>query len=170
MKVVNTNLEGVLKIVPPTIFKDFRGEYIETYNQKNYHDSGIDINFIQDDFSLSKKNVLRGIHGDEKTWKLVSCLIGSFFLVVVNNDSNSKQYLKWESFNLNSEERIQILIPPKFGNGHLVTSEYAVFHYKQSTYYNRENQFTLMWNDIRLGINWPTENPMMSERDKGNND
>ena len=168
MKVLNTTLRGVLKIEPPTIFNDFRGEYVETYNKKIYFDSGIKINFLQDDISLSKKNVLRGIHGDNDTWKLVSCLWGSLFLVVVNNNIHSDEYLKWESFNLNDKERIQILIPPKFGNGHLVTSEYAIFNYKQSQYYSRKSQFTILWNDSRLRIKWPIEEPELSERDRGN--
>ena len=87
----------------------------------------IDINFLQDDISVSKKNVLRGIHGNGDTWKLISCLYGKFQLIVVNNDKNSNQFKKWESFDLSSENRLQILVPPKFGNGHVVLSEKAIF-------------------------------------------
>ena len=111
MKVENTKLDGVMKITPPTIFEDFRGSYIETYNKRIYQDNGIDIDFIQDDVSISRKNVLCGIHGDKSTTKLVSCLQGEFYLVVVNNIKESSQYKKWESFYISETNRFQILIP-----------------------------------------------------------
>lgn len=89
MEVSKTKLDGVLLIKPPTIFEDFRGTYVETYNEKLYYEAGIKIKFIQDDISVSSQNVLRGIHGDATTWKLVSCLYGEFYLVVVNWDKAS---------------------------------------------------------------------------------
>ena len=90
MTVEKTILDGVLKITPPTIFRDFRGEYIEIYNKDFFKEKNINVEFIQDDISVSKKNVLRGIHGNNDTWKLISCLYGSFYLVVVNYDPDSK--------------------------------------------------------------------------------
>ena len=167
LSVKDCKLDGVKIIKPPTIFEDFRGQYIETYNQDIYRKAGIDINFVQDDISISEKNVLRGIHGDKETWKLVSCLQGKFYLIVINNDEESGQYRQWESFTLSDKNNVQILIPPKFGNGHLVISSQAIFHYKQSTYYNRKGQFTLKWNDPNLNLWWPIDNPMVSARDKG---
>ena len=167
LEVSKTSLEGVLSILPSTNFEDFRGSYVEIYNEKLFKDAGLTQNFIQDDISTSYSNVLRGIHGDSKTWKLVSCLKGSFYLVVVNNDSSSAEFGKWEGFTLSDVNRRQILIPPKFGNGHLVLSESAIFHYKQTTDYDREGQFTLMWNDPKLNIWWPTSNPILSRRDSG---
>ncbi|MBV8393878.1 MAG: dTDP-4-dehydrorhamnose 3,5-epimerase family protein [Alphaproteobacteria bacterium] len=167
MEVFPTKLESVLLIRPPTVFEDFRGQYIETYNRKIYFDSGIPIDFIQDDISLSRRHVLRGIHGDSKTWKLVSCLHGSFYMVVVNNDPSSPQYRQWASFTLSDTNRLQILVPPKFGNGHVVMSEQAIFHYKQSTEYDRAGQFTIRWNDPEYKIWWPIDNPIVSERDQG---
>ena len=167
LEVSKTSLEGVLSILPSTNFEDFRGSYVEIYNEKLFKDEGLTQNFIQDDISTSYSNVLRGIHGDSKTWKLVSCLKGSFYLVVVNNDSSSAEFGKWEGFTLSDVNRRQILIPPKFGNGHLVLSESAIFHYKQTTDYDREGQFTLMWNDPKLNIWWPTSNPILSRRDSG---
>ena len=92
MEVFTTKLESVLLIKPPTVFEDFRGHYIETYNRSAYFTAGIPIEFIQDDISTSHRHVLRGIHGDTKTWKLISCLQGSFYMVVVNNDPSSSQY------------------------------------------------------------------------------
>ena len=160
-------LDGLRVISPPTMFEDFRGVYVETYNEDLYRKAGIDLKFVQDDISVSDKHVLRGIHGDQETWKLVSCLWGKFYLVVVNWDPSSLQYRQWESFTLSDRDRRQVLIPPKFGNGHLVLSDKAIFHYKQTTYYNREGQFTLPWNDPELGIWWPVTQPMVSRRDEG---
>jgi len=167
MKVENTNLEGVLIIDPPTNFQDFRGSYVETYNERLYKENGITQNFIQDDISTSKFNVLRGIHGDASTTKLVSCTYGKFFLVVVNNNPVSSQYKQWQSFYLSDLNRKQVLIPPMYGNGHLVLSEFAIFHYKQTTEYNRDGQFTIIWNDPKYNIKWPVKNPILSKRDSG---
>jgi dTDP-4-dehydrorhamnose 3,5-epimerase len=166
MDVAKTKLDGVCQIIPPTNFRDFRGSYVELYNEKLYKEAGIRVDFIQDDISVSHRHVLRGIHGDTETWKLISCLLGSFFLVVVNNDKESAQFGQWASFTLSDENRLQILIPPKFGNGHPVLSEQAIFHYKQSTYYDRSKQFTLLWNDPRFNIPWPVKNPILSKRDE----
>jgi dTDP-4-dehydrorhamnose 3,5-epimerase len=167
MEVKKTSLDGVLLIKPPTVFEDFRGTYVELYNTKLYADAGITVPFIQDDISTSTKNVLRGIHGDQETWKLISCLHGAFYLVVVNWDEGSPQFKQWESFVLSDQNRLQVLIPPTFGNGHLVLSERAIFHYKQSTDYNPFGQFTLFWNDPQLNIWWPAKNPIVSRRDEG---
>lgn len=166
MKIEKTELKDVLLITPPTIFEDFRGEYIEIYNREIYQGHGIDVDFIQDDISVSGKNVLRGLHGDQETWKLVSCLYGSFYLVVVNNDPASSQYKQSVSFTLSDKNRQQVLIPPKHGNGHLVLSEQAIFHYKQNTQYNRNGQFTIKWNDNDYGLWWPILNPIVSQRDQ----
>ncbi|MCX5809857.1 MAG: dTDP-4-dehydrorhamnose 3,5-epimerase family protein [Proteobacteria bacterium] len=167
MEVIKTNLNGVLLIKPPTIFEDFRGTYVELYNEKVYKDAGISIDFIQDDISSSTQHVLRGVHGDSETWKLISCLMGKFYLVVVNWDRESPQFGKWTSFVLSETNRLQVLVPPQFGNGHLVLSEQTIFHYKQSTYYNRSSQFTILWNDPTLNIWWPVKNPIVSMRDGG---
>ena len=167
MEVEKTKLGGVLLIKPPTVFEDFRGTYVEIYNEALLGDVGITVDFIQDDISTSMRHVLRGIHGDSETWKLVSCLYGKFYLVVVNWNSESPQFGKWESFVLSETNRVQVLIPPKFGNGHLVLSEEAIFHYKQSSYYNRSGQFTIPWNDPTLNIWWPIKQPIVSQRDEG---
>jgi dTDP-4-dehydrorhamnose 3,5-epimerase len=167
MEISPTKLEGVFLIKPPTLFEDFRGSYIEIYNENLYGAVGIRPHFVQDDISVSSRNVLRGIHGDPETWKLISCLYGKFYLVVVNWDESSYQFGQWESFVLSDQNRLQVLVPPKFGNGHLVLSEQAIFHYKQSTYYNRAGQFTLLWNDPTLNIWWPVKDPILSRRDEG---
>ena len=121
------SLEGVRIVTPPTIFEDFRGTYVETYNEALFRNAGIDLKFIQDDISVSGKHVLRGLHGDQETWKLVSCLFGKFYMIVINWDPASPQYQQWESFILSDQNRKQVLIPPKFGNGHLVLTDQAIF-------------------------------------------
>ena len=157
----------MLLISPPTVFDDFRGHYVELYNHKLYHEAGIKIDFVQDDMSVSSKHVLRGLHGDSGTWKLITCPFGRIYLVVVNNIPESPQYKKWQGFNLSEQNFKQVLVPPSHGLGHLVMSERATFHYKQSSYYNRGTQFTLAWNDPALGIWWPIQSPILSERDSG---
>lgn len=167
MEIETTQLPGVLRLTPPTNFEDFRGSYVETYNEKIYQESGIDVHFVQDDISTSTRHVLRGIHGDSHTWKLISCLYGSFYLVVVNCDSSSPRFGQWESFTLSDRNRLQILIPPQYGNAHLVLCDQAIFHYKQSSYYDRSKQFTYAWNDPKLKIWWPIKSPLVSRRDEG---
>ena len=160
-----TTLAGVMKI-KLTSFEDHRGSYIETYNKNFFQENDLNIEFLQDDISVSKKDVLRGIHGDNKTWKLISCLYGEFQLIVVNNDFQSDEYKKWESFFLSFENKTQILVPPKFGNGHLVLSEKCIFHYKQNSEYDRSAQFTIKWNDPSFGFKWKIPKPILSERDR----
>ena len=168
--VEDTKLDGVI-LIKPKVFEDFRGSYTMTFNQKEYlealRNNGFEeISFVEDDISVSKKNVLRGIHGDYNTAKLVSCLEGEFYLVIVNNIPDHKQYRQWVSFNLSENNRYQVFIPPGFGNGHLVLSDRAIFSYKQSSYYNPKGQFTLLWDDPQLNLRWPINNPILSKRDQ----
>lgn len=165
MRVEKTKLDGVLTIHPDE-FEDHRGTYVELYNREHFQQAGIEVDFVQDDISTSSRHVLRGLHGDEETYKLVSCLYGKFYLLVVNNDPSSPQYKKWASFTLSEKNRMQVLIPPRFGNGHLIISEQAIFHYKQNTYYNPRGQFTISWNDPEYDFWWPVKNPILSRRDE----
>lgn len=165
MEVKETNLAKVL-LIKPEIFEDFRGEYVETYNEEVYNRHGITAKFVQDDISVSSRNVLRGIHGDARTWKLISCLHGKFYLVVVNCDKESPDFGKWQSFVLSDRNRHQVLVPPNHGNGHLILSETAIFHYKQSTYYDPSSQFTYKWDDPKLKLCWPVKYPILSRRDE----
>lgn len=167
LKVEKTSLDGVLLIHPPTQFEDFRGDYVETWNRELYRAAGIIDEFVQDDYATSRRHVLRGIHGDTKTVKLVSCLHGALYIVVVNNNPQSRQFRKWQGFTLSAENRVQLYIPGYFGNGYVVMSETAIFHYKQNGYYDRPGQFTLKWNDPAYKFWWPVANPITSERDFG---
>ncbi len=165
MEVVATDLDGV-RLIKPSVFEDFRGEYVETYNEEEYRRHGITCRFIQDDLSISTRHVLRGIHGDAETWKLISCVYGKFYLVVVDCNPSSDRFGRWQGFTLSDKNRYQVLVPPMHGNGHLVMSEMTNFHYKQTTYYNPNGQFTYRWNDPRLNIWWPIANPVLSKRDQ----
>ncbi len=160
-----TQLEGVADIRIDA-FADHRGRFIETYNRGLYARHGIDIDFVQDDLSISGRDVLRGFHGDNCTRKLVSCIHGRIFFVVLNCDRTSDQCGQWQSFTLDGDEPRQILIPPRFANAYLALSDKIVFTYKQSAYYDRSRQFSVRWNDPRLAIDWPIQHPILSERDR----
>jgi len=165
LRIEKTRLDGVL-LIYPECFKDHRGEYVETYNEEEYKQAGIDVEFVQDDYSVSTKNVLRGIHGDSQTWKLVLCPYGKFYLVVVNCIESSTNFGEWESFIFSDENNIQVLVPPGHGLAHLILSDKAIFQYKQSAYYDPKRQFTYKWNDSRFKIQWPIDNPILSKRDE----
>jgi len=165
MDIQKTKLDGVL-LVKPDVAEDFRGTYVETFNKKLFAEQGIKTEFVCDDLSTSAKNVLRGLHGDQKTYKLVSCGLGRLYLVVLNYDESSSQYGKWESFVLTETNRHQVLVPPKFANGHLALSEKIMFTYKQSEYYDPQSQFSVRFDDPRFKIWWPVKNPILSRRDE----
>ena len=155
-------------IIQPSIFYDYRGEYVETWNVENFKvfNKG-NIEFKQDDISTSVKHTLRGLHGDNETWKLVQCLYGSMLQVVVDMREDSETYLQYDMFPISDKNRNQILVPPGFANGHLVMSEFGIFSYKQSTLYKGAGaQFTVRWDDPKINIPWPIENPILSLRDK----
>lgn len=168
VEVLKTNLEGVL-LIKLRPFEDFRGRFVELWNKVEFNHLVWDVPraFVEDDISMSMRNVLRGIHCDTKAWKLVSCLHGNIYLVVVNCDIESESFGKWQSFMLTGNSGVQIFIPPKYGIGHLVLSDEAVFWYKQSEYYSRERQETYAFDDERFNIYWPIQNPILSKRDEG---
>ena len=169
IKVSSTSLPGVLKIHRGFPFRDHRGIYATIYQREDYFKKGITIDFVEQDFSFSRKNTLRGLHGDDKTYKMICCPFGAFCLAVVNYDQSSCHFGKWEMFFLTDDNGLQILIPPKHLNGHLVLSNKgAIFHYNQSEYYKgAENQWSVRWNDPRFNIPWPVVNPILSNRDRG---
>jgi dTDP-4-dehydrorhamnose 3,5-epimerase len=164
IEVSNTKLKNVL-LIKPSVFKDHRGTYVETYNIEDYKKHGINIEFVRDDISTSLKNVIRGIHYDDKTWKLIQCMYGEIFFVVVDMRENSPDYLNWQSFNLSYSNRHQVLVPPNYGNGHLVLSDSCIFHYKMSEYYDPDNEKCLKWDDPKIGINWPVKESILSIKD-----
>lgn len=161
-------LEGV-KVITPSVFKESRGEIWTSYKNAPLDSllpSGLIFN--HDKFSESNFNVLRGIHGDHKSWKLVSCIKGQIKQVVVDMRMSSKTYLMWEAFDISNKNRSMILIPPSMGNAFYVCSKSAIYHYKMAysgSYIDADEQFTLAWNDPRINIVWPTNDPILSKRD-----
>ena len=154
-----------IKIFKNKSFKDHRGYYWTSWKKGEIKK----VYFKHDKFSLSKKNVLRGLHGDKKTWKLVSCPYGKFLLVIVNYIKTSKDYLKSKSLILSQENGVQVLIPPSYANGHLCLTNKCLFHYKLSysgKYIDSKEQFSLRWNDPKLKIKWKIRKPILSKRDK----
>lgn len=166
MTVEKTKLDGVL-LIKPDIWEDFRGQYVETYNKELYAQHGINVDFVCDDASTSYRNVLRGVHTDSKCYKLISCGYGRFYFMVLNYDKESPQFGQWESFILTAENRWQVLVPPKFGNGHLALTDQIMFCYKQSEYYDPSRQESIRFDDPRFNMWWPVKDPILSPRDEG---
>ncbi len=164
MEARKTKLDGVL-LITSNIFEDFRGAYIETYVERELVACGVNVHFVCDAVSVSSYKVLRGLHGDKKTWKLASCGLGRLYFVVLNCTEGLPQYGMWESFILTDTNRLQVLVPPGYANGHLILSEKGMFCYKQSEYYDREGQFTVRFDDPRFKIWWPIKDPILSQRD-----
>jgi dTDP-4-dehydrorhamnose 3,5-epimerase len=159
----------LLMIHPKTNFKDNRGRYIQSFSSKDYKKI-LNHKFVEDDFSLNKKNVFKGFHGDHKTWKLASCVHGKCEAVIVNFDKKSNQFGMWEKFILSPNPYIQILIPPSYGNSFLVLSDYAVYHYKQTKYYSgKDKQFTINYKDPFFKIKLSSKKIIISKRDKDAN-
>ncbi len=156
-------------IIRPSMNWDLRGNIYTSYNVELYKDilpKGVQ--FIHDKFALSKYNVLRGLHGDNKTWKLVSCVFGELYEVVVDMRPESPTYKKWDAFTLSSDDYMQVLIPPYFVNGYYVKTPQAVFHYKlaySGDYIDAAEQLTIRWDDPELGIDWPCKEPILQARD-----
>ena len=162
-------LKGVWTI-KPSVASDLRGN-IWTSFLKDEIERLLprQLYFKHDKFSESKMNVLRGIHGDEKSWKLVTCVYGEIYQVIVDCRKESATYLKWEKIIINKNNQSLVLIPPNMGNAYYVNSAVAVYHYKlayEGDYIDADSQFSIKWNDQRIGIDWPNLNPILSDRDK----
>jgi dTDP-4-dehydrorhamnose 3,5-epimerase len=168
-KIEEANLIKGVFIITPSVSIDLRGNIWSSYVQSEIEKllPG-KVNFIHDKFAESKKNVLRGIHGDNKTWKLITCVYGDIFQVIVDLRVKSETYKKWEKFSLNSNNPKLILIPPEMGNAYYVNSDNAVYHYKlayEGEHFDAKDQYSYMWNDKDIAITWPTNNPILSDRD-----
>ena len=172
-----------VKVVQPSIYHEARGSISTTYHSDYYdrilpaEDRNKGLNFKHDRYSKSKEGVLRGLHYDDKTWKLVSCLHGKIYLVVLDLREGSlnknPQYGKSESFILSPETGTQVLIPPMFANGHYVMEDNSIFNYKMAyvgEYNDVDKQQTIRWNSRKFNIDWPCTNPIISKRDKNGKD
>lgn len=164
MKFIQTKFKEV-QIIERDKFTDFRGEFSEIYNKEIYIKHGIKIDFITDSISYSNKNVLRGLHGDFNTWKLMTCVDGKIFIIIVNNIDADPNFKQWISLELSKTQNNSLILPPGYGVGYYVKSEKAAVHYKQSTIYKKNQQFTIKWNDANYSFKWPVKDPILSERD-----
>ena len=172
IKVTKCPIEG-LYIIEPTVHGDARGDFTETYNQRDMHEAGLDMVFVQDNQSMSKKGVLRGLHFQKKNpqGKLVRVIEGEVFDVAVDLRKGSPTFGKWEGVTLSAENKKQFYIPEGFAHGFVVLSETATFVYKCTRLYDPRDEGGLMWNDPAIGIKWPVGNgfePLLSEKDTKN--
>ncbi len=166
MNVIRCDVPGLV-ILEPKVFGDARGFFMETWNEQRYREAGIDVRFVQDNLSLSRRGILRGLHFQNPVpqGKLVSVLQGEVFDVAVDIRRSSPTFGKWEATRLSSENKRQFFVPPGFAHGFLVLSEAALFHYKCTNFYSPKTEISIRWDDPDIGIQWPLAEPLLSERD-----
>ena len=170
IKVTTCDIEG-LYVIEPTVFKDERGYFMETYNQNDFKEAGLNMTFVQDNQSMSVKGVLRGLHFQKQypQGKLVRAVRGTVFDVAVDLRSDSKTYGKWFGVTLSAENKKQFYIPEGFAHGFLVLSDEAEFAYKCTDFYHPGVEGGLLWSDPEIGVDWPIEPGMeliISDKDK----
>lgn len=156
IKVTETPIQG-LYVIEPTVYGDERGYFVETYNQQDMKDAGLDMEFVQDNQSKSKKGVLRGLHFQKEypQGKLVRVTKGRVFDVAVDLREDSETYGQWYGIELSDENFKQFYISEGFAHGFLVLSEEAVFQYKVTDFYHPGDEGGIAWNDPEIGIEWP---------------
>jgi len=167
MNLIKTKLDGLV-VLKPTVFKDNRGYFMESYNQKNINKLLGNVNFVQDNESESSRGVLRGLHFQKPPYtqaKLVRCLKGSVLDVVLDLRKDSKTYGIFETISLTEENKKQLFIPKGFAHGFIVLSKSAILSYKVDNYYNPESESGIIWNDPDLNIPWPIKSPFISIKD-----
>ena len=170
IKVTKCDIEG-LYVIEPSVFGDNRGYFMETYNQNDFHEEGLDMVFVQDNQSMSTKGVLRGLHFQKEfpQGKLVRVVRGTVFDVAVDLRANSKTYGKWFGVELSAENKKQFYISEGFAHGFVVLSDEAEFVYKCTDFYHPGDEGGVLWNDPDIGIDWPIPEgmePILSEKDK----
>ena len=168
MKIEETSLPGVL-LITPKIYSDNRGTFWETWNQKAFESAGLPTSWVQDNYSVSKKNVVRGIHYQivQPQGKLVRAANGAVFDVAVDLRQHSLTFGKYVGAELSEENGRMLWIPEGFGHAFLVLSDVAGFAYKVTDFYNPSGERTIVWNDPKLAINWPIDpdRAIVSEKD-----
>ena len=167
MNIITTSIEGIL-IIEPQIFEDQRGFFLETYNQSRYINAGVNTIFVQDNLSYSLKGTVRGLHFqiENPQAKLVHVITGEIFDVAVDIRPGSATFGQWTGIHLSDKNRRQLYIPEGFAHGFCVLSDAAHFSYKCSDFYAPEDEGGIIWSDSDIGIRWPVENPIISEKDQ----
>ena len=167
LNVIETELDGVL-VIEPKSFGDARGFFLETFQVERYRKlAGIDLPFVQDNHSRSRRGVLRGLHAQRQhpQGKLVRVARGEVFDVAVDINPASKTFGTWVGVTLSDENHRQLWIPPGYAHGFVVLSEVADFEYKCTELYHPKDEIGLIWNDPEVGIDWPIRNPVISDKD-----
>ncbi len=164
MNVIKTDFEGLI-LIEPKVYVDARGIFYESWQQDHYKQLGIDDDFVQDDVSLSYKNVLRGMHYQKGQGKLVSVVQGAILDVVVDIRPESATYLQYFSIEISSESPKQLYVPSGFAHGFYVLSDVVIMNYKCTQYYDKAAEAGIMWNDPTFNIKWPCAYPIVSEKD-----
>lgn len=167
MEVTKTRVDGVL-LIKPKVFGDERGYFVETYQKERYSEIGITHTFVQDNHSMSRRGILRGLHYQTKhpQGKLVMVSLGAVFDVAVDIRLDSPTFGKWFGAILSQENQHQLWIPPGLAHGFLVLSDIAHFHYKCTDFYDPKNEASILWNDPELNIEWPfAEDVVLSQKD-----
>ncbi len=167
MQIEQTDLEGVL-LVKPTVHGDDRGFFMETYHAEKFAELGLPTKYVQDNHSRSSKGILRGLHFQFPSWqgKLVRVTKGEIFDVAVDVRRESANFGRWYGTYLSEENKHQLYVPEGFAHGFCVTSDVADVIYKCTSVYNSSEDFSLSWNDPQIGIDWPIENPVLSQKDQ----
>ncbi|SHJ52849.1 dTDP-4-dehydrorhamnose 3,5-epimerase [Propionispora hippei] len=167
MKVIETKLSDVL-IIEPKVFGDSRGFFQETWQKVRYEEIGITEPFVQDNLSFSTRGVLRGLHYQNPNGqgKLVSVIQGEVYDVAVDIRVGSPTFGQWEGVHLSGENHRQLWVPPGFAHGFCVLSETVYFMYKCTDIYNPATEGGILWNDPDIGIEWPLQEVILSEKDK----
>lgn len=168
MEIIETGIKDLV-VIKPRIFRDDRGYFFESFNRSKLDFLGNDLEFVQDNQSLSQKDVLRGLHFQNPPYaqaKLVSVIQGSVLDVAVDIRKQSPTYGKSFSIVLDGIDKSQLFIPAGFAHGFKTLENNTIFFYKCTNYYNKESEGCLLWNDPNLNINWDIENPILSEKDK----
>jgi dTDP-4-dehydrorhamnose 3,5-epimerase len=168
MQLLPADIPDVL-VVEPKVFGDARGFFMESWNRRAFAQAGLDAEFVQDNHSLSRRGVLRGLHYQirEPQGKLVRVTSGEVFDVAVDLRRSSPTFGRSVGMRLSAQNRLMMWIPPGFAHGFLVLSEAADFLYKTTAYYHPEHDRSLRWNDPALGIDWPLDGiePIVSAKD-----
>lgn len=167
MKVTRCDIAGLL-IIEPKVFGDARGFFLETWNEQRYREAGLDLSFVQDNMSSSRRGALRGLHfqNPRSQGKLVWVIEGEVFDVAVDLRRGSPTFGRWHGLNLSSQNRLQFYVPRGFAHGFAVLSDTAVFAYKCTELYSPKDEMTLAWDDPDVGVKWPFDNPVLSDKDK----
>lgn len=168
LTVTPTSLADIL-ILEPSVWKDDRGFFIESFNERDFlQATGLNVSFVQDNHSRSKRGVLRGLHYQIKQpqGKLVRVTRGEVFDVAVNLQLNHPDFGKWVGTLLSEDNQRQLWIPPGFAHGFVILSDWADFLYKTTDYFASEHERALLWNDPDIGIEWPIDfEPILSAKD-----